>query len=61
MEEYTVYRMTCRGETKVIAISDESIDPPEDFFPFGSTELVEIGNLEISGSAENYLNESFEL
>ena len=61
MEEYTVYRMLYHGEIKVIAISNEAIDDPADFFPYDSTDLEEIGDLEISGSAEHYLNESFEL
>jgi hypothetical protein len=61
MEEYTVYRMMYNGEIKVIAISKDAVDDPADYFPYGSTDLDEIGDLEISGSAENYLNESFEL
>jgi len=61
MEEYTVYRMIYNGEAKFMAISKNAIDIPEDFFPYGSTDLKEFGNLEISGTADAYLNESFEL
>jgi hypothetical protein len=63
--------MMYNGEIKVIAISKDAARShdglrthrrdPADYFPYGSTDLDEIGDLEISGSAENYLNESFEL
>jgi len=65
MEHYTVYSMIQpNGIIKVKAILNKPVPhtlDPTYFFLVGSTELKDIGTLDIEGSASHYLDDSFEI
>jgi len=64
MEEYIVYKMYKDDDFFLKAIDKDELlvrdhngrlNQPEDYFPFGCTDIEEVGDLEIDGTAAHWL------